>query len=363
MFEHSHKFLSVDFLLFARYNFRLELSYLLDVFAKPPPPRSPSIFDSNDLTPTSQTSTVCKEVQESSKVEIQKKDKLVSIENVADFSDPLRAESISPGKFEASKVELEVQRPFDNRFRTALSSTILSISPCVNFPLPYFETESGKKCSLRSHFPNELYYSKQWSNQTEKLDVIENPAAIKVQSDDRIINKFLVMKLTEPADHADVQTALADYRRNGGSYKKVIRMKKLEKKTSVPRTNASLDILKDALDIHVHQRLPVLFCSYYYNTRELPTSFCAQPLMLDMHFYGQDDIMLGLFLQRYCFRSSYICPSCKLPMMNHVRKYAHSMGVVTVKLAEDPIKNDNAKIHMTSRCTTCNTMVRFLNFL
>ena len=78
--------------------------------------------------------------------------------------------------------------------------------------------------------------------------------------------------------------------------------------------------------------------------------------MLDMHFYGQDDIMLGLFLERYCFRSSYICKACKLPMMNHVRKYAHSMGVVTVKLAEDQIKNENSNILITSRCTICNTM-------
>lgn len=66
--------------------------------------------------------------------------------------------------------------------------------------------------------------------------------------------------------------------------------------------------------------------------------------------------MLGLFLERYCFRSSYICRSCKLPMMNHVRKYAHSMGVVTVRLAEDPIKNESSSIVMTSRCTLCNTM-------
>lgn len=132
-------------------------------------------------------------------------------------------------------------------------------------------------------------------------------------------------------------------------------MKKVEKPLNVEPQKAC-ETLKDALDIYNHQRLPVLFCSYYYNTRELPTSFCAQPLLLNMHFYGQNDIMLGLFLERYCFRSSYICQSCKLPMMNHVRKYAHSMGVVTVKLAEDPIRNENSNILTSSRCTICNTM-------
>lgn len=75
-----------------------------------------------------------------------------------------------------------------------------------------------------------------------------------------------------------------------------------------------------------------------------------------MHFYGQDDIMLGLFLERYCFRSSYICASCKLPMMDHVRRYAHFMGCVYVKIDEDPKRNDNTNILITSRCKLCNAM-------
>lgn len=79
------------------------------------------------------------------------------------------------------------------------------------------------------------------------------------------------------------------------------------------------DILnKDALDLENHQRLPVLFCSYYHNPKA-PSSFCAHPSLLNMKFYGQNDIMLGQFLERYCFRS-YICPSCNLPMLDHIRR-------------------------------------------
>jgi hypothetical protein len=29
--------------------------------------------------------------------------------------------------------------------------------------LPYLETEQGRKCLLRKRFPNELFFSKQWS--------------------------------------------------------------------------------------------------------------------------------------------------------------------------------------------------------
>lgn len=348
-----------SFLLFSRYNFRLELSYLLDVFAQPPAPKQ-SIFDivdrpsPSDSALKSSTGFKDKEFQ---------KEKSVNIQNVADFSDPLRAAK----NYEEDSLELDVTvqhpYPFDNKFRTALNSTILSVSPSMTFSLPYLETEAGKKCFLRSFFPTELFYSKQWSN--EKFEKTETTVMSVDENADNLnpTHEFLTMKITEPADHKDIQTAIADYRRSGGRYKKVTRMKKIErKKTEMSREKSSSEtLMKDALDIYGHQQLPVLFCSFYYNTRELPTSFCAQPLLLYMHFYGQDDIMLGLFLERYCFRSSYICQSCKLPMMNHVRKYAHSSGVVTVKLAEDPIKNENSKIVMTSRCTICNTMTAKVN--
>lgn len=339
------------------------MSYLLDVFAQPPPTRSlcPSIFDTSDLSPTTSEGTTesVKKNQDAMKSENLKKEKSVNIENVADFSDPLRAASLSPSSLKLENVELQVQRPFDIKFRSNLSSTILSISPFVSFPLPYLETEAGKNCLLRSCFPDELFFSKQWSSKEkcEKIEAALMSPVIDKPDNLRPTPEFLTMKIQAGPDNAELQTAIADYRRSGGLYKKVTTMKKIEKKSEVVRLNSSIETFKDALDIYNHQRLPVLFCSYYYNTRELPTSFCAQPLMLDMHFYGQDDIMLGLFLERYCFKSSYICPSCKLPMMSHVRKYAHSMGVVTVKLAEDPIKNENSNILMTSRCTICNTMV------
>lgn len=87
-----------------------------------------------------------------------------------------------------------------------------------------------------------------------------------------------------------------------------------------------------------------------------PSSFCAQPSLLDMIFYGQNDIMLGEFLEYYCFRSSYMCPSCNLPMLGHVRRYAHSLGCVQVKLTEDLTAQNVNQILMTSMCTLCEEM-------
>lgn len=133
-------------------------------------------------------------------------------------------------------------------------------------------------------------------------------------------------------------------------------MKKITKTQEQPVTTHKLMdelIYKDALDMENHQRLSVLFCSYYQSSK-VPSSFCAQPSLLNMQFYGQNDIMLGSFLERYCFRSSYICPSCNLPMLDHVRRYVHSNGCVFVQLAEDVKKNETGSILMTSWCSICN---------
>lgn len=48
----------------------------------------------------------------------------------------------------------------ENRFTEALKNTILSISPNTDFPLPYLETDAGRKCILRSRFPTDLFYCK-----------------------------------------------------------------------------------------------------------------------------------------------------------------------------------------------------------
>lgn len=95
----------------------------------------------------------------------------------------------------------------------------------------------------------------------------------------------------------------------------------MKRKESYQRPQKISDdqLFKDALDLENHQRLPVLFCNFYYNPKAA-SSFCAPPTLLDMTFYGQQDIMLGQFLLRYCFRISYICTLCDLPMMDHVRR-------------------------------------------
>lgn len=120
-----------------------------------------------------------------------------------------------------------------------------------------------------------------------------------------------------------------------------------------PQKVTDEQLYKDALDPQNHQRLPVLFCSFHYNPKGV-SSFCKLPILLDMKFYGQHDIMLEQFLQRYCCLFNSMCPSCNLPMLGHVRRYVHSLGCVHVYLTEDLTRSDPKRIYFTSWCSICN---------
>lgn len=70
---------------------------------------------------------------------------------------------------------------------------------------------------------------------------------------------------------------------------------KARKPKPIEPINTTVVPFKDALDIHNHQRLPVLFSNFYYNP-DGTSSFCVHPNLLNMVFYGDNDIMLGQFL-------------------------------------------------------------------
>ncbi|EDW85898.1 uncharacterized protein Dwil_GK23306 [Drosophila willistoni] len=369
-------------LLFARYNWRLEMSFLLDEFAQPLGPK-PSIFDSKESSPKSEIETGEKDVDHRAKRpavgERKSEDKIMTVisENVADFTDPLRSSSPASAEMldedpEGQLVEaLAVETRYDNRFRNALSSTLLSVSPFLTFPLPYLETEPGRNCKLRKLFPTELYFSKQWSKRHESG--ISGSNGDKENSEQQQLqlqqiqpllpaHDFLRLKITSPASNRDIQSKLAEFRSFGGRFPKgkapMLRPKRRDRGNSDmiiqrPQKVSEEQLYKDALDPQNHQRLPVLFCSFHYNPKGV-SSFCKLPMLLDMKFYGQHDIMLEEFLQRYCCRFNSMCPSCNLPMLGHVRRYVHSLGCVHVYLTEDQTRSDPKRIYFTSWCSICN---------
>lgn len=213
-----------SFLLYARYNWRLELSFLMSAFAAPPS-RKVEIFDSE---PSPEDVEAIQQQRCTKKLSEKKPDeKFILKEDVEDFSDPLRVADLPSKPTNESPVKLAVELPCDNRFRTALSSTILSVSPFSQFPLPYLETENGRKCPWRHRFPQTLYYSKQWGEGAEKPSHPDEN--MNSEGNDITHNKefhdFLTTKFTIPADTREFQTKLASFRASGGTLKKKLKSK------------------------------------------------------------------------------------------------------------------------------------------
>lgn len=77
-----------------------------------------------------------------------------------------------------------------------------------------------------------------------------------------------------------------------------------------------------------------------------------------MYFYGQDDIPLGCFLERYCFRTTYICQSttCDTPMLHHIRRFVHNSGCVSISLNTLDSKSKEENIVMWTWCCKCNAV-------
>lgn len=253
-----------SFLVYARYNWCLEMSFLLDEFAEPLSPKPP-IFDSKEASPADENAKINGKNRDISQqsdeedlpqlrsnitnnsakpkpivVERKSEEKILTTATdvSADFTDPLRSadKNILPEE-NSQNLQLAVEHRYDNRFRSALSSTILSVSPFLTFPLPYLETEQGRKCPLRILFPAELYYSKLWSNHNNSNSINCNANnSERLESSEIILNdcdqlklnaphEFLKMKITAPIDNRDIQTLLAEFRAYGGRYPKRPRCK------------------------------------------------------------------------------------------------------------------------------------------
>lgn len=158
-----------------------------------------------------------------------------------------------------------------------------------------------------------------------------------------MLHDFLLHKIVEPSENRDFQTLLAGFRSSGGVLKKKLKSKinfllswnsmfllifslfhavetiDRRPQRSDQTNNIEAVQLRDALDINNHQSLPLLF-TYFYYSHDGTCSFCVHPNLLNISFYGENDIMLGQFLERYCFDNSYVCNACKLPVLGHIRR-------------------------------------------
>lgn len=235
-----------SFLAYARYNWRFELSFLLDVFAMPPLPKEDAFEEALGSGRCEAVSPVQDGVREKGPVKLlrterrsdQQDTRSLNIENVKDFSDPLRnVEAMTASVFDEEQlpvVTLEVETPFDNKFKAALTTSILSISPFMAFPLPYLETEMGRKCAIRRRFPKDMYFSKHWEakgqQHVERIKSVSSGGGggggEKQTEEKKVLvrgdpHPFTTYKITNTmTDNKELQSLWARYRACGGQLPK-----------------------------------------------------------------------------------------------------------------------------------------------
>ncbi|CAH8518163.1 unnamed protein product [Heterobilharzia americana] len=62
---------------------------------------------------------------------------------------------------------------------------------------------------------------------------------------------------------------------------------------------------------------------------------CVPPLIATIEFYGQNDLPLGLFLEKFCFMQQHCRnPLCNVPMSEHIQRFIQTSGSVQLTISK-----------------------------
>uniref|UniRef100_A0A8C7GB96 1-phosphatidylinositol 3-phosphate 5-kinase n=1 Tax=Oncorhynchus kisutch TaxID=8019 RepID=A0A8C7GB96_ONCKI len=389
------------------YHSQLEISFLMDEFAMPPSLAKtsfPCLLESSTVeeeesqeNETDQSTlfqggeTVLGDEEENSVSESSSpKDEESSASETAPrlFRDPLQDDT---GLFVTEQVAStdDHLRTLTAGFKQELKDIILCVSPFITFREPFLLSPAGLRCPSRDYFPQQVYLSPLLNKDFKELDgrrkrqllkdstpsgggmANGGPRPIQVLPSHRLTSARIAEHLGSSQDLAKM---LADYRAQGGRLrqeeadpfaqppvrealpsKHPVKADSEEEKPGGQNDMTWASKL-DCLNPVNHQRLCVLFSSSSAQSNNAPNP-CVSPWMVTMEFYGKNDLTLGIFLERYCFRPSYQCPSmfCETPMVHHVRRFVHGSGCVQIVLKEldSPVPGYQHTILNYSWCRIC----------
>ena len=259
-------------------------------------------------------------------------------------------------------------------FKLLIDDLILSISPFVAYQMPFLllinnninnnsssSSENSSNSQLRKYLPDYFYEYTRSSILMQDHRLVESPmsAAAATAPDSEKTNNnqhnstqaqqlqqlhdFLLVHLTRTCrDDAHLRRLYADYRSRGGiaSLRDLNAQRSLlsggggeTSSTKSPNTSpsksrqtqASLQLTmsqrqRDCLDVFNRQHLVVLFCTQCETSPVYPNA-CHRPRLIDMQYYGENDMTLGSFLARNCFRTGYKCnnETCDSLIVYHTR--------------------------------------------
>ncbi|XP_055235499.1 1-phosphatidylinositol 3-phosphate 5-kinase isoform X13 [Gorilla gorilla gorilla] len=305
------------------------------------------------------------------------------------FRDPLQDDTGLYVTEEVTSSE-DKRKTYSLAFKQELKDVILCVSPVITFREPFLLTEKGMRCSTRDYFAEQVYWSPLLNKEFKEMENRRKKQLLRDLSGLQGMNGSIQAKSiqvlpshelvsTRIAEHlGDSQSLgrmLADYRARGGriqpknsdpfahskdasstSSGKSGNKNEGDEERGLILSDAVWSTKVDCLNPINHQRLCVLFSSSSAQSSNAPSA-CVSPWIVTMEFYGKNDLTLGIFLERYCFRPSYQCPSmfCDTPMVHHIRRFVHGQGCVQIILKEldSPVPGYQHTILTYSWCRIC----------
>eukprot|EP01147_Barroeca_monosierra_P005346 gene5346-8865_t len=115
----------------------------------------------------------------------------------------------------------------------------------------------------------------------------------------------------------------------------------------------------DCLDFENHQQLDVLFTCWVDGVQQP----CIEPQVVNIFYYGKNDLPLGHFIETTCLDPAYVCPNpdCDVPIERHFRSFTHNTGkiIVGTERLREPISLDNKdNVLMWSWCENCENVTQ-----
>ncbi|CAC5388449.1 PIKFYVE [Mytilus coruscus] len=256
------------------------------------------------------------------------------------------------------------------KFKKTLAEILLSTSPYIKFELPYLETELGSRSIVRNFFKDDLFWSKYFepvAYREKKKQLVETycpPKPASPWSDIEIKepHPLILTQITGSLKDKNLQHLIADFRARGGRIQ--LRPRTAVSEADKPDTHQVTEKTTpgvDCLDYSNHQKFMVLLSSHSENSTNYPNP-CVPPQLVSMPFYSGQDMTLGGFLEKFCFRESYccqpyMCPSenCEIPLLDHVRRIVHGHGSIFISLRKlsNCVPGGDKDIMMWNWCRKC----------
>lgn len=284
-------------------------------------------------------------------------------------------------------------------FKLLLDDLLLSCSPFIKHSLPYLLSESSSTDSVKKYLPNT--YSNYLQSNILLMDSHSGPASpsaamssssssLDLKSDSTNhqygLHELLSIHLTRSFDDIELKKLYADFKSRGGistahsfssgfvtsSGTRRLILKHVEDVPVVPeytgnenglmiektisnKTSTSSAPVADCLDIFNRQNIAVLFFSQCESSPVYP-NICQKPRVINMKFYSENDMTLGGFLAKNCFRTGYKCNNemCNSLIVYHTRLFVHGDCKITVRMSIVPSAL-SSNLHTSPSSSTNNS--------